>query len=176
MFHKTFFRYFLFFVALLYSNLSYSNDKIYYLDMDFLINNSLAGKSIINQLEKKNKLNVDSFKNEEEKLKNEEAKIISQKSILSKEEFEKKVNLFNKKISDYRENRKNKITDLSNKKIEAQKVLVKALTPILAEYSKNNSISYIIPKQNIIIGKSELDLTKTILEILDSKVKNIELK
>ena len=71
---------------------------------------------------------------------------------------------------------KNKITDLSNKKIEAQKVLVKALTPILAEYSKNNSISYIIPKQNIIIGNSELDLTKTILEILVSKVKNIELK
>jgi Skp family chaperone for outer membrane proteins len=173
---KTFFRYFLFFIALLYSNLSYANDKIYYLDIDFLMNNSLAGKSIINQLEKKNKLNVDNFKNEEEKLKKEESKIISQKSILSKEEFEKKVNLFNKKISNYKENRKNKITDLSNKKIEAQKALVKALTPILAEYSKNNSISYIIPKQNIIIGKSELDLTKTILEILNSKVKNIELK
>jgi Skp family chaperone for outer membrane proteins len=58
----------------------------------------------------------------------------------------------------------------------AQKNLTDKLTLILAEYADKNSISYIIPKQNIIIGKTELDLTNIILEILNSKIKNIDLQ
>jgi Skp family chaperone for outer membrane proteins len=58
----------------------------------------------------------------------------------------------------------------------AQKKLTNTLTPILANYSAQNSISFIIPKKNIIIGKTELDLTNTILKLLDSKVKSIEIK
>ena len=58
----------------------------------------------------------------------------------------------------------------------AQSNLINLLTPILEIYSKKNSISIIIPKKNIIIAKSELDLTDTILEILDSKVKTLKLK
>ena len=90
--------------------------------------------------------------------------------------MKKKVQLFNQKVSTYRKKRNDTITDLSKKRVEAQKVLLNTLTPILADYSQKNSISYIIPKQNIIIGKSDLDITKIILEILDSKVKNIKLK
>ena len=40
-----------------YSNVSISNDLIYYVDMEFLMNNSIAGKSIIKQLDQKNKSN-----------------------------------------------------------------------------------------------------------------------
>ena len=58
---------------------------------------------------------------------------------------------------------------------ELQKVLIEKLIPILAEYSESNSISMILPKQNIIIGKSNLDLTKTVIDILNEKVKSIKL-
>ena len=43
--------------VLSYPNITLSNDNIYYLDLDYLMNNSLAGKSIIAKLDKKNKLN-----------------------------------------------------------------------------------------------------------------------
>mgnify|MGYP006143020165 FL=1 len=176
MFYKKLLKYLFFFISIFYSSFAYSSEKIYYLDMDYLMNNSQAGKSIITQLEKKRELNLVSFNKTEKDLKEEEAKIISQKNILNQTEFEKKVQLFNQKVSTYRKKRNDTITDLSKKRVEAQKVLLNTLTPILADYSQKNSISYIIPKQNIIIGKSDLDITKIILEILDSKVKNIKLK
>ena len=42
---------------LLYTNIALSNNNIYYLDIDYLMNNSLAGKSIIKKLDKKTKFN-----------------------------------------------------------------------------------------------------------------------
>ena len=47
--------------------------------------------------------------------------------------------------------------------------------PILVDYSSDNSISFILPKQSIIIGKSEFDITKNIIEVLDKKIKSIKL-
>ena len=176
MFFRKFLKYIFLIVSLFYSNLSYSSDKIFYLDMDYIMNNSQAGKSIIKQLEDENQSNLDNFKKTEKSLQEEDAKIASQKNILNPEEFDNKVQLFTKKVSDYRIKRQNIISNLSEKKIQAQKVLLNTLTPILADYSKKESISYIIPKQNIIIGKTELDITKNILELLNSKVKNIDLK
>ena len=54
--------------------------------------------------------------------------------------------------------------------------LLEELTPILADYAEKQSISFILPKQNIVIGKSELDLTNNIIIILNKKIKTIKLK
>jgi len=140
------------------------------------MNNSLAAKSIISQLEKKNKINSTNFKKIEDDLKNEEKKIISQKNILKNEEYQKKVNLFSEKVNDYKKKSRMAAEDINNSKIVAQKELVVILTGILSEYSKKNSIKYIISKESIIIGKSDLDVTKKIFELLNVKIKKIKLK
>jgi len=161
---------------MLYSNMALSNNNIYYVDIDFIMNNSLAGKSILKKLNEINKSNQNEFQKIQKNLLDEEKKIISKKNILSKQEYLKEAELFKKKVEDYKLSRNKKINDISVMKNNSQKKLTKILTPILAEYAKKNSISYIIPKQNIIIGKSELDLTKTIIEILNSKIKKINLQ
>jgi outer membrane protein len=166
----------IFFFVLFYSNFSNANDKISYLDIDYIMNNSLAGKSINDQLKIKHQSNLENFKKTENKLKEEEKKIISQKNVLSKDEFEKKVTLHKKNISDYREKRNKASKDLTKKKIDSQSLLLSELTPILAEYSKSNSISMIMPKKNIIMGKTNLDITNQVLKILDKKIKNIKIK
>ena len=53
--------------------------------------------------------------------------------------------------------------------------IVKNLSPILTEYSKQNNISLIMDKKNIIIGKTVLNITKEILALLDNKIKKIKL-
>ena len=161
---------------MLYSNMALSNNNIYFIDIDFIMNNSLAGKSIIKELNEINKSSQNKFKKIEKNLLDEEKKIISKKNILSKQEYLKEAELFKKKVEDYKLSRNKKINDISVMKNNSQKKLTEILTPILAEYAKKNSISYIIPKQNIIIGKSELDLTKAIIEILNSKIKKINLQ
>ena len=62
------------------------------------------------------------------------------------------------------------------KKNVARKKLLEELTPILADYAEKQSISFILPKQNIVIGKSELDLTNNIIIILNKKIETIKLK
>jgi outer membrane protein len=171
-----FFEYILILFILLQFNTAYSNEKIFYIDMDFIMNNSLAGKSIMKQMDKKKALNMKNFTKQEETLKKEENKLISQKNVLDKKKFEEQVNAFQNKVSDYKSNSNKIANEFSKKLTNAQKKLTNTLTPILANYSAQNSISFIIPKKNIIIGKTELDLTNTILKLLDSKVKSIEIK
>jgi Skp family chaperone for outer membrane proteins len=140
------------------------------------MNNSMAGKSIINQLDKKNKSYSDSFKKEETDLKNEETKLLSQKNILDKNEFQEKVSLFSEKVSTYNKKRNKTLNDVVKQKNKAQQALTKKLTPILASYAKDNSISFILSKQDIVIGKTELDLTSVIIEILNKEIKTVEIK
>jgi len=140
------------------------------------MNNSLAGKSIVKQLDKKSKSYLDNFNKEATNFKKEEAKLIAQKNIINQTEFDKKVKLFTEKVSKYKLKHSDVLTNFSKQKINAQQDLVNKLTPILANYAKKNSISFIIPKQNIIIGKTELDLTKKIITILNKQVKSINLE
>ncbi len=169
-------KYLIFISSFFFSNIALSNNNIYYIDMNFIMNNSLAGKSIVNQLDIKKKSNFDSFKKEEKNLKNEETKLLSQKNILDKNEFKEKVILFKEKVSKYNKKRNKILNDLTNQKNDAQQALTKKLTPILANYAKDNSISFILSKQDIIIGKTELDLTNVIIEILNKEVKTVKIK
>tara|TARA_B100000787_G_scaffold168105_1_gene156211 strand:+ start:204 stop:734 length:531 start_codon:yes stop_codon:yes gene_type:complete len=169
-------KYIFFVYILFYFNISISAEKIFFIDMDFIMNNSLAGKSIIKQLSVQKQKNIKTFKNIEKKLNDDETKIIEQKKIIDQNEYNKKIRIFKTHVSNYKKMRNDLNNELSNKKNDAQKNILEILTPILANYSKENSISLILPKQNIIIGKKEFDLTNVILKILDTEVKNIKLQ
>ena len=45
----------------------------------------------------------------------------------------------------------------------------------MAEYSDKNSISLIVDKKTIVLGKTELDITEKIINLLNEKVKEIKL-
>ena len=107
--------------------------------------------------------------------KKKELSIVSQKNVLSKEEFEKKIKLLRKEANDYRNERRELINHITKKRVDATNELIKAIHPILTEYSTNNSISMIFQKKNIIIGKNELEITDEILKILDNKLNKITL-
>ncbi len=156
-------------------NITYSNSNIYFLDMNYIMNNSLAGKSILNQLEKKKKSNFTLLGKEVDLLKKEEIKISSQKNILSKDEFEKKFQLLRKKFSDFNIKKDRINNDLSKKSVLARNKLLTEMQLILSEYAKKNDISYVVRKESIIIGKNELNLTNIIIKLMDSKIKNIKL-
>ena len=140
---KRILRHLVFVISIFYSNIALSNETIYYIDLDFIMNNSLAGQSIIKQLEKKNKSYSDNFKKNEEDLKKEETKLVSQQNILNKKEFNEKVNLFNQKVSKYRKKRNDSLKNFASLRNKAQITLTEKLTPILGEYAKNKSISYL---------------------------------
>ena len=95
---------------------------------------------------------------------------------MSKEDFQKEISKLREKANDYRVLRKEKIDKITKQRFSATAKIIKELRPILAEYSDKNSISIIVEKKNIIIGKSELDVTKDILILLDEQIKKISLE
>ena len=159
-----------------FSKISLSHEKtIVYIDLNKIMNNSIAGKSITSQLENNHKKNISKFKNIEEELKKEEAEIISQKNVITKKEFEKKIINLRDKANKFRKERNSNINNLNNQRLEATSKMITLVRPILSEFSDKNSISLIIDKKNIIIGKTLLDITDDILKIIDEKIGKIQL-
>ena len=159
-----------------FSKISLSEEnKIVYIDLNKIMNNSIAGKSITSQLENNHKKNIAKFKTIEEELKKKESEIISQKNVLTKEEFEKKIIDLRDKANKFRKERNNNINNLNNQRLEATSKMITLVRPILSEFSDKNSISLIIDKKNIIIGKTLLDITDDILKIVDEKIGKIQL-
>ena len=164
----------IFFIFFSKVSISHEN-KTVYLNLNMIMENSNAGKSINSQLETNHKKNIANFQKLEEELKNEEAKIISQKIVISKEDFEKKIMNLRDKANKYRKERNNSINNLNNQRLNATQKMIALIKPILSEYSDKNSISLIIQKRNIIIGKTSLDITDDILKIVDKKIEKITL-
>ena len=159
-----------------FSNLAYTETGIItYIDMDKIMNNSTAGKKFTKSLEDLHKSNIEKYKKIEKSLKDKENKILSQKNVLSKEEFEKKVSDLRIEAKDYREKRSNSINELNNMRLEGTSKLINLINPILAEYSKINNIAMIMQKKSIVIGKSDLEITDKILEIVNQKIEKIDL-
>ena len=159
-----------------FSKISLSHEKsIVYIDLNKIMRNSIAGKSITLQLESKHKKNISKFKKIEEELKKEEAQIVSQRNVISKEEFEKKIISLRNKANNFRKERNDNINNLNNQRLEATSKMIALVRPILSEFSDKNSISLIIDKKNIIIGKTVLDITDDILKIIDEKIGKIQL-
>ena len=139
------------------------------------MNQSIAGKSLNNQLDKIHKTNLGEFKKNEEDLKKEEVLILSQKNVLSEEDYKNKVNLFKEKLNGYKKNRQEKIDSVTKKRMNSTANLLKEINPILSDYSKKNGISIIFRKQDIVLARTDLDITKQIIEAIDLKIKKINL-
>ena len=174
---KYFVRFFVIILITFYSITLAKADSfsLVYINMDKVMNETIAGKYLIKQLEKIHKKNIEEFKKIEEDIKTEESSILSKKNILSSEEYSKKVDELKNKISNYKKNRQIKVDSISKKKIDATSKLLKEITPILADYSKKNKISIILKKKDILLGRTDLDITNEIIDIVNSKVKKINL-
>ena len=163
------------FLSILIALPVFSSEKIVYLDVEKIMKDSLAGKSIIAQLKKKRESSISKFKSREKDIFEKEKKLISQKNILSKEDFEKKLKDLRNDISNYQKDRNKTSSEITNSRVQASTKLISKLTPILEEYSKKNSIRIIVQKKNIVMGKKEDDITKDILELINQKVKSIKI-
>ena len=152
-----------------------AENNIAYLDISLMMSKSLAGQSIQKQLEIKHKKNIENFKKKEKEFKDKEEKILAKKNVLSKEDYENEISKLRTEVKDFRIKRKEAIDSLTKKRLESIQKLLDILSPILEEYSKEKNISVIIDKKYIIVGKTELNITNEILNLLDAKVKKISL-
>ena len=166
----------IFSLFLLFANTVNSEQNIAFIDMDRVISKSNSGSSILNQLNDINSKNLIFLKKEEKKFKEDEAKLISQKNIISETDFKTKVNTLKVEIDKYNQNRNKIITEFKKLKVESTNKLLKLINPILIKFSNEKKISILLQKKDLIIGKTELDITEEVIKIINIEVKEFKIK
>ena len=163
------------FIIIIIFNLFSSNlrAEIAYIDISFILNNSNVGKSLNIHINKIQNVNSTKYKDIEDNLIKKEKTLIAQQNIINKDEFENKLKLLAEEIKKYRFDKK-KSEDILNKiKIDNTKKILNVLNPIITKYVESNSISIVIPKKNIIVGKKKLDITNQIIKLLNDDINRL---
>ncbi len=153
-----------------------AEDKITYIDLKYVLNNSKAGKSAQDYLKKTFNEKQKEFMKTEKELKKEEEDLISSKEKLSKDEYKKKSDGLRKKVANYQTDRRQALEKIGKQRIEAKQTLLSKLDPILKNYIKENNISLIIDKKNIVAGKQTVDITNVIVEKLNKELPSLKIK
>ena len=144
--------------------------------MDKVMSKSKSGISILKQLTDLKNKNTKFLKKEEKKFKEKETKLISQKNILSEADFKKKIDELKAEIKNYNQNRNKIIEDFNKLKIDNTNNLLKLINPILIKFSNDKEISIILQKKNVVVAKTELDITDEIIKIIDAEIKEFKIK
>ena len=165
-----------FIIVISFFNIVNANSNIVYVDIDRVLTISKPGSYILKQLSDMKTVDVKDFEKKEKNLKENEKKIIKQKNILSPEDLALKVNNLKKEIKEYNEYRDRTIKNFQKLKMDNTAKLLGLINPILAQYTKDKSISMILQKKDIIIGKAELDITKPIIDLVNKNVKEFKIK
>ena len=167
------FKYILIFLIFLFSSTSnvLAENKIAYLDIDYILANTNAGKELLKKLKNNEKKKNDSFSTQEQKLKDEENKIIASKSIITEDQLKINISEFQKKLQKYKELKLKEINKLKKTRNDEVINLLNLINPIIEDYMSKNSITIVIDKKNVYIANKDSDITNNLIEIINKKIK-----
>jgi outer membrane protein len=159
----------LFFLNL--SNLLYASEKIAFIDINYIINNSNIGKKTLTKLEKVNEKNKKDLELLQKKIKKENDEIQKVKNVISKDELVKKIDTHKKNIKDFNDKRSNLSKSITELKKKQTFDIIKKISPIVQEYMEEKSIDVVLKNETLYISKSNYDITKEILDLVNKKIK-----
>jgi len=158
---------------LFYSSNSFA-DTTHFIDFSKVLNSSNAGAKAQNDLKKKFTSESDKFGKQEADLKKIETEIISQKKILTKEEYQKKVEALRKKVANLQKNKQDSFNAIATSRNVARQTLLKSVTPIMKKYMEDNNIRMIVDKKSVILGDTTLEITDKIIGILNKELVSLK--
>ena len=165
-------RYNIYFIVILIFFFNFSKvlaeNKIVFIDINFVLEESNEGKKILKELNDLNKKNMKYFQDETSKLKKNEQEIIKLKNILSEKDYNKKINLFKKDVDKYNQEKKKILNSLETTKENKMNVFFDNLNLVLRKYMQENSINLIIDKKNVIMADNKNNISKEILELMNN--------
>ena len=165
----------LFFLAISVNFLK-AQEKVSYIDIDYILSSSVPGKLLLNKLKEDEELKINIFKSKDEDFKQKETKILAKKNLISKEEINKELKSLQIKFNEYRKDKAEQIQELKIKRKRNIVNFISLLNPIIEKYMSDNSIYMVIDKKNVFIAKKDYDITNNLIELINNQIKNIEIK
>ena len=168
-----------FFFILIFLSLSVNflkaEDKVFYIDIYYVLTNTIAGKELLNTLKKEEELKIDEFKSSDYNFKIEENKILAKRNIISKKEINDELKLLQVEFQKYKQEKTKKIEELKNKRNRNIINFLNKINPILEKYMADNSIYMLLDKKDVFIANNNYDITKKLIELIDNQIKTIEI-
>ena len=149
-----------------------ASEKIAFIDVDYILNNSNLGKLIFKELETINKENIKKLSQREILIKQKKDSINKTKNISSKEQLEKDILNFNNDVEKFRLEKDKILKDFKLLKETKLDNFLKKINPIIQDYMKKNSIDIVLEKKQIFIGSSSVDITDEIIKLVNENVKD----
>ena len=168
--------FFIIFILLLSVNNLKAEDKVAYLDIDFILTNTLAGKMLLKNLKEEEAIKVNKFKADDEKFKNDEKKILAKKKLVSNDEIKKEMKALQIKFQEYKKIKNKEIENLKKKRNTNIINFLNSINPIIEKYMADNSIYMLMDKKNVFIANKNYDITKKLIELIDNQIKTFEIK
>ena len=155
------------------SVLSNENIPVKYIDLNFIVNNSIVGKKIKDFIIKEKAKLENEHNNIEKKLLSKKDEILSKKNILSEQDFKKEADAHQKKVKEYEIKKKQDFDDMSKKNLELTRNFMVKVDKLVIDYARNNSIDLLLKKDALIVSNSKLDITNAILVEVDKNIKKM---
>ena len=67
------------------------------------------------------------------------------------------------------------LSDFNKLKINNTNKLLKLINPILAKFSSDKEIAIIFQKKDLVVAKTQLDITDEVIKIVNSEVKEFKI-
>ena len=148
-----------------------ADDKIMYVDLDYVLSNSNPGKKLFEELKNRENSKITELKEKEKNLKNEENKILGSRNLISEDQLNINIENFQKKLNDYKNYNKSEIDKLQEKRNEEVKNLLNKINSIIEIYMDENSISMLLDKKNIYIAHKKYDISDILIELINKNIK-----
>ena len=157
------------FILFISSNV-YAENKVVYLNLDYVLSNSNVGKNLFLKLKKEEDIKFKEFETNEINLKDEENKILASKNIISQDQLNLNIKEFREKLEKYKKFKSDELEILKKKRNSQIITLIKQINPVIEKYMSDNSISIIIDKKNIFIADKNYDITEDLIELINKNI------
>ena len=108
-------------IFFLFINISEANNDIRFIDINYIVNNSISGKNLNQIIQEKNKKITSELNTLSKKLEEKKNKIVSQKNILKKEELDNLIKNYEIEVQKFNEIRKKMRDEFNNFNIKSKK-------------------------------------------------------
>lgn len=143
-------------------------------DVESLMTDSAAAKSIKQQMETRAKALETEMQAVEKQLREDFEKIKKESEKLSKEENEKKSQEFFKKRAEAQKSLKEKATVLRKSEGKALQKLTDAVFDVCAKLAEERKYDLVITRGNVIVGSKALDITADVMKNLDASLPTVK--
>ena len=167
--------YILIIIIIFFSTKSYAQN-IVYANLDIIIKDSNVGKKIIIYFDEEKKKLIYQIKKEEKILKEKEKSLVSQKNILQEDEYLKLVENLKIEINEFNISNQNKSKKINVENDQVTKSFLNEINKILKQFAETNNIDIILSSNQMLIGKSKLDVTQELMKMVNEKINKFEIK